>query len=289
MGARKLHGRLSLRGLTDCQAPRRTVAPHRGLIGRAPDGRSGDALARRTRRPPSSPAAVPRPQPQLNLAPARSHLHCGPVAGAVSPAPTGTSGRTVFLSTRAGRSRLRPAGGDARPTGTVTPAHPYREADARRSQLVGVAVMERQARAAVADVADRRASRHSVAEGHSRLDSRGLVALWREGPLAQAVLKDKTKEYRRYPRQVRFHRPTEKKPPIQCHNGGSRMGGSGVMRDPSFKNNGKQNKLQPLCSDISSSKFARFPLQLQDVDTQGAPDTKKASATESGNRTSAST
>ena len=36
------------------------------------------------------------------------------------------------------------------------------------------------------------------------LDSRGLVALWREGLLAQAVLRGKTKGYRHHPQLERF-------------------------------------------------------------------------------------
>ena len=36
------------------------------------------------------------------------------------------------------------------------------------------------------------------------LDSRGLVALWREGLLAQAVLQGRTKGYRHHPQLVRF-------------------------------------------------------------------------------------
>jgi hypothetical protein len=36
------------------------------------------------------------------------------------------------------------------------------------------------------------------------LDSRGLVALWREGLLAQQVLRGKTKGYRRHPQLDRF-------------------------------------------------------------------------------------
>ena len=36
------------------------------------------------------------------------------------------------------------------------------------------------------------------------LDSRGLVALWREGLLAQAVLKGETRGYRHHPQLVRF-------------------------------------------------------------------------------------
>jgi hypothetical protein len=36
------------------------------------------------------------------------------------------------------------------------------------------------------------------------LDARGLVALWREGLLAQAVLAGKTKGYRRHPQLLRF-------------------------------------------------------------------------------------
>ena len=36
------------------------------------------------------------------------------------------------------------------------------------------------------------------------LDARGLVALWREGLLAQAVLAGKTKGYRHHPQLARF-------------------------------------------------------------------------------------
>ena len=36
------------------------------------------------------------------------------------------------------------------------------------------------------------------------LDRRGLVALWREGLLAQAVLRGKTKGYRHHPQLIRF-------------------------------------------------------------------------------------
>jgi len=41
------------------------------------------------------------------------------------------------------------------------------------------------------------------------LDTRGLVALWREGLLAQAVLKDETKGYRRHPQLIRFRAQPE--------------------------------------------------------------------------------
>lgn len=40
------------------------------------------------------------------------------------------------------------------------------------------------------------------------LDSRGLVGLWRESLLAQAVLKGETKGYRRHPQLVRFRTRT---------------------------------------------------------------------------------
>ena len=36
------------------------------------------------------------------------------------------------------------------------------------------------------------------------LDSRGLVALWREGLLAQAVLRGQTRGYRHHPQLIRF-------------------------------------------------------------------------------------
>ena len=37
------------------------------------------------------------------------------------------------------------------------------------------------------------------------LDARGLVALWREGLLAQAVLRGQTRGYRHHPQLLRFH------------------------------------------------------------------------------------
>ena len=37
------------------------------------------------------------------------------------------------------------------------------------------------------------------------LDAQGLVALWREGLLAQAVLRGETKGYKRHPQLERFH------------------------------------------------------------------------------------
>ena len=45
------------------------------------------------------------------------------------------------------------------------------------------------------------------------LDARGLVALWREALLAQAVLKGKTKGYRHHPQLVRF---TAHASPVGC-------------------------------------------------------------------------
>jgi len=41
------------------------------------------------------------------------------------------------------------------------------------------------------------------------LDSRGLVALWREGLLAQAVLRGKTAGYQRHPQLLRFRAQAE--------------------------------------------------------------------------------
>ena len=38
------------------------------------------------------------------------------------------------------------------------------------------------------------------------LDSKGLVALWREGLLAQAVLRGQTKAYERHPQLMRFRK-----------------------------------------------------------------------------------
>ena len=45
------------------------------------------------------------------------------------------------------------------------------------------------------------------------LDSRGLVALWREALLAQAVLRHRTKGYRRHPQLDRFRRA---RAPVGC-------------------------------------------------------------------------
>ena len=45
------------------------------------------------------------------------------------------------------------------------------------------------------------------------LDSRGLVALWREGLLAQAVLKGETKGYRHHPQLDRFRAQSA---PLSC-------------------------------------------------------------------------
>lgn len=41
------------------------------------------------------------------------------------------------------------------------------------------------------------------------LDARGLVALWREGLLAKAVLRGRTRGYRRHPQLIRFWRMRE--------------------------------------------------------------------------------
>lgn len=45
------------------------------------------------------------------------------------------------------------------------------------------------------------------------LDTRGLVALWREGLLAQAVLRGRTSGYRNHPQLVRFY---EQSSPVGC-------------------------------------------------------------------------
>ena len=45
------------------------------------------------------------------------------------------------------------------------------------------------------------------------LDARGLVALWREALLAQAVLRGRTKGYTRHPQLVRFRRA---RAPVGC-------------------------------------------------------------------------
>ena len=45
------------------------------------------------------------------------------------------------------------------------------------------------------------------------LDSRGLVAAWREGLLAQAVLRGRTRGYTRHPQLIRFRR---QKAPVRC-------------------------------------------------------------------------
>lgn len=45
------------------------------------------------------------------------------------------------------------------------------------------------------------------------LDARGLVALWREALLAQAVLRGRVRGYRRHPQLVRFRRSGT---PVKC-------------------------------------------------------------------------
>ena len=45
------------------------------------------------------------------------------------------------------------------------------------------------------------------------LDARGLVALWREALLAQAVLRGRTRGYTRHPQLVRFRRS---RAPVRC-------------------------------------------------------------------------
>jgi Pyrimidine dimer DNA glycosylase len=45
------------------------------------------------------------------------------------------------------------------------------------------------------------------------LDPRGLVAVWREGLLAQAVLRGKTQGYKRHPQLLRFRAQTS---PVGC-------------------------------------------------------------------------
>ena len=47
------------------------------------------------------------------------------------------------------------------------------------------------------------------------LDSKGLVALWREALLAKAVLEGKTKGYKKHPQLIRFR---ESDNPIECIN-----------------------------------------------------------------------
>jgi hypothetical protein len=45
------------------------------------------------------------------------------------------------------------------------------------------------------------------------LDARGLVAVWREGLLAQAVLEGRTRGYRNHPQLIRFRNSTS---PVDC-------------------------------------------------------------------------
>ena len=63
--------------------------------------------------------------------------------------------------------------------------------------------------------ADRRPSdRMRLWSLHPRyLDSRGLVAVWREGLLAQAVLRGRTRGYRRHPQLDRFRAEPK---PLAC-------------------------------------------------------------------------
>jgi hypothetical protein len=49
------------------------------------------------------------------------------------------------------------------------------------------------------------------------LDAKGLVALWREGLLAQKVLKGETKGYRNHPQLFRFRQQTNPVESIACY------------------------------------------------------------------------
>lgn len=51
----------------------------------------------------------------------------------------------------------------------------------------------------------------------SYLDAKGLVALWREGLLARAVLKKQTQGYRHHPQLERFRRCPEPVAAIDCY------------------------------------------------------------------------
>lgn len=49
------------------------------------------------------------------------------------------------------------------------------------------------------------------------LDTKGLVALWREGLLAKKVLENKTKGYRNHPQLIRFKNCTEPSSSINAY------------------------------------------------------------------------
>jgi hypothetical protein len=49
------------------------------------------------------------------------------------------------------------------------------------------------------------------------LDTKGLVAVWREGLLAFAVLRGETRGYRHHPQLVRFRRTREPVESIKCY------------------------------------------------------------------------
>ncbi|MDH4944691.1 pyrimidine dimer DNA glycosylase/endonuclease V [Sulfurimonas sp. C5] len=49
------------------------------------------------------------------------------------------------------------------------------------------------------------------------LDAKGLVALWREGLLAQNVLHNKTKGYKNHPQLIRFKNTQDPQSAIECY------------------------------------------------------------------------
>jgi hypothetical protein len=66
----------------------------------------------------------------------------------------------------------------------------------------------------------------------SLLDARGLVALWREGLLARAVLRGETRGYRHHPQLERFAARTDPLAAIDCYL--SRVVDEARARDYSF-------------------------------------------------------
>jgi hypothetical protein len=59
------------------------------------------------------------------------------------------------------------------------------------------------------------------------LDTRGLVALWREALLARAVLRGRTRGYRHHPQLTRFRRQAD---PVACVNAYLRYERGHLMR-----------------------------------------------------------
>lgn len=85
------------------------------------------------------------------------------------------------------------------------------------------------------------------------LDRQGLVALWREAPLAKAVLEGKTRGYRRHPQLERFDR-RKIGPPRRA----PRILDAGVQL-PKADEKGAWNETRVISSAAGQPEFAQGP------------------------------